>query len=414
MKSLFISGLVLAILCGFSAVGQVTIGEFIKSASNDYEVRSFADQLNYLQGKPYRLSPLQRLEFRTQNRELDAQQQEYALRFNPANPWEVRNNNRYFKSFESALRIEKEMEFKQALTSRYFQIIEFLYYLELRDVTNENQKLANDQLSILERQLGSSFFDADEYVKLRLDVLERSVKIEETDFEINNVRNEAERLYPAIFGKQLGWDYKTIIPVVSMQAVVDSFAVRSAASTWINYQQQKIDLASSEYKLEKSNISVGFLQTEYDRRRVNQDRTPVNINLGITIPIVNPNKGDMAKRKLEMIEANYDLEEAKQEEKLDLMILQEKLKQLFLRYNNLNRKITDLEKSDLAENLQNIKGGDPLIVVEFNSNILKLKTLLIKLKREILITYIRYVGFTDQLQQQPLRNFLSPSLQQIE
>src|SRR5687767_2778916 len=107
--------------------GQVTVGTFLQSAVNDPKVKSIKEQIRYLNEKPYRLSPLQRLELRGQNRELDVNQFEYGVRLTPANPWEVRNNNQYFKSFTSTLAFEQELVLKEALLDRYYSVIEYSY-----------------------------------------------------------------------------------------------------------------------------------------------------------------------------------------------------------------------------------------------------------------------------------------------
>ena len=44
-------------------IGQVTMSQFIGSAIEAPQVKTFTDQLSYLQTKPYRLSALQKLEF---------------------------------------------------------------------------------------------------------------------------------------------------------------------------------------------------------------------------------------------------------------------------------------------------------------------------------------------------------------
>jgi hypothetical protein len=137
------------------------------------------------------------------------------------------------------------------------------------------------------------------------------------------------------------------------------------------------------------------------------------ISAGVTIPIFNPNKGDMAKRKLEMIDAEYDFKEAEQYIELDRQILQDKLASLISRYNSLEGRIKELEESNYAQTLSTIKGGDPMMLVQFNQRIIKLNRLLLKIQRDVLLTYVDYLSFTDVLQQQPLRNFLSPSLESI-
>jgi hypothetical protein len=192
---------------------------------------------------------------------------------------------------------------------------------------------------------------------------------------------------------------------------VDSLSRLGAVSSFIAYQQEKIKVAQSEYKLEKSNINLGFFQTEFDQRRANQDRTPFNISFGVTIPVVNPNKGDMAKRKIEMIEAEYDLKEATQEGETDKIIYQDRLTALIQRYRNLENRMLDMKKNNFAQTLSTIKGGDPLIVAQFNQRLGKLNDLLLQIRRDLLFTYVDYLAFTDNIQLQPLVNFLSDNLE---
>src|SRR5687768_14387216 len=107
-----------------SGFAQLTIGQFIQSTERDAEQKAFISQLEYLASKPYRLAPIQKLEFRTRTNELDFGRQDYAIRVNPANPWEVRNNNRYFKEYASELGFEMELLFRDALVERYTLIAE--------------------------------------------------------------------------------------------------------------------------------------------------------------------------------------------------------------------------------------------------------------------------------------------------
>jgi hypothetical protein len=396
------------------ATAQMTIGEFISSSIDDPEVQTYTNQISYLGDKPYKLSPLQSLQFRMQNRELLYDQQEFALRINPANPWEVRNNNRYFKSYQNFLSREREVILKEALVERYLNAILFSYLAALKSQSDSTQFHLDQQLRILERQYASSYFDADEYVKLKVEHLDNLVEVEEVDYDLAGQRHMISRLYPKAHNTTITWNLRDLISVDMVERVVDSLSSVGAISSFVAYQQEKIRVANSEYKLEKSNVNVGFLQTEFDQRRVNQDRTPINISFGVTIPIVNPNKGDMAKRKLDLIEAEYDLEEATYEGETDRIILEDRLSGLIQRYRNLRERIVDLEKNNFAQTLSTIKGGDPLIVAQFNQRVGRLKDLLIEIQRDVLLTYIDYLAYTDNLQQQPFVNYLSPGLEAIQ
>ena len=122
----------LALVNSISIRAQVTMQEFLRSVKTDYEVSSFEAQIQYLDAKTYRLSPLQKLEFRTRSNQLDPDRQDYGLRFTPANPWEIRSNNHYFQQYRSVLAFERDLALKDALIARYSLIIDLLYYKEIR------------------------------------------------------------------------------------------------------------------------------------------------------------------------------------------------------------------------------------------------------------------------------------------
>ncbi len=412
MKHLFLY--LLLIFVSHHSYSQFTMAEFIRSAVEAPEVKSADAQINYLQSNPYRLSPLQKLEFRTQNRELMNTQQEYALRFNPANPWEMRSNNKYFEEYKSSLSFEKERALKTSLVDRYNLVILYFYYYELKSLAEENEKLVEKQLAILERQSVSSFFDADEYVKLKVEQLDKTVEKEETDFDWQSQKSAVSQLDPQASGKSISWETQPLISIDRMERVADSLKTQTITPLEVAYRQQKVNVARSQYNLEKSNINMGFLQTSYDRRRVNQDRTPFDISLGVTIPITNPNKGDMARRKLDEIESEFELNAARIEDQASQDISYLKLKESIHRYRDLQRKINELKNSSMQKDLTLLKGGDPLIALQFEAGLTKLNVLQTKLQRKALTYYVEFLTQSDHLQQKPLVNYLSDYLTRLD
>lgn len=410
----FFYGLIcLALIAPGVTWAQVSIEEFIRSARTDFEVRTFENQGTFLNRKTYRLPPLREVELRYQNRELLDTQNEFALRVSPANPWEMRATSRYYKNVQSSLLFERELALKDALLDRYYTILDYMYYSELLELSVRGRESLDKQVALLEERSGSRYFDPDDYAELKVDQLDYEAKFLEYEYELVNKINRIERLYPDAHRREISWDPSQVVSVERIKIIVDSISLASARSTFVVYQRQQIDIAKSRYNLERSNINLGFGQLEYDTRRVSQERTPFNVSFGITIPVMNHNKPDMARRRLELIEAELDFEEAEQETSKDILIHQDKLNRLISSYNRINERITALAQSDLAQNLSTLKGGDPFLVVQFDERLRKLQSLVIKIRNNILVTYIEYLAFTDHLQQQPLVNYLSPHLAEI-
>ena len=404
---------ILALLSSISMRAQVTMQEFLRSVKADYNVSSYEAQISYLDAKTYRLSPLQRLEFRTRSNQLDPDRQDYGLRFTPANPWEIRNNNHYFQQYRSVLSFERDLALKDALIARYSLIIDLLYFREIKTLKEAAQRLVNTQVSIMEKQRQSDFFNAEDYVELKLDQMDRAVEFEEANFDLLNQFRKLEGAYPAASEQTVDWSYDHILSMERVGYVIDSLYGLQLTPVSLKYRESMIDLANQEYKLEKSNFNVGFVQAQYEPYRVEQDRQPWNVSLGVTIPITNPNKGDMTKRKLEAIEAEHERDETKEEIKTMTISSREQLKSLILRYQDIKQKIQALNVGALSSTLTAIRDENPMATVRFNENLLKLRAIEVKLRQSILTTYIEFLGHTDFIQQQPLINFLSPRLESI-
>jgi hypothetical protein len=165
--------------------------------------------------------------------------------------------------------------------------------------------------------------------------------------------------------------------------------------------------------LEKNNINFGYIQAKYQDFRIEQGRKPWSVGLGVTIPVFNPNKGDMTKRRLESIESEQELKEAKVEMDKDQVRLRAQLRDLIASHQKIEEKIKALNVSSLAKTLNTIQKSNPVAGVRFQGNLIKLQELALKLKQNILITYTEWLASTDALQQVPLTNYLSRNLETL-
>jgi hypothetical protein len=405
--------------CTFVAIpnnsyGQVSISKFISSASEEFEVKTFDAQSAYLNTKPYRLSPLKELEYRHTNYELLDVHNRMGVRLTPANPWEMRANKQYFQNFQSTVALQRELAFKEAIMERYQAVVDYLYYYELKNLHAAGTKLLQDQLSILHKQSGSGLFDADQFARLKVEELDYQIDAEEVEYERAGHIHYMESILTDVHEHPVSWTPADLISVAALRSVIDSMVTASVKSTLVAYEQQKIRTAQSQYKAEKYDWNVGFIQGTYDQWRNEQGDVPLILSFGVSIPLTNPNKPEMARRKLDVIEAEFDLKESDAETNRDRIIFQDRLVMLMNHYDKLERQVNDLKSGNLAQSLSRIKGGDPLVFVQVNQRIAKMEVLLLKIKREIYTSYVNYLTFTDRIQRGPLVNFLLPGFPAIE
>lgn len=404
----------LLLLLAFPVQGQVSMDDFLSAAQQEPTVQAFNSQQNFLSTKKsYRLAPIQKLEFRSESNQLDRTRQDYALRINPVNPWEMNRTNRYFKTYQELLQLDRDRALKESLLVRYNVIIGWMYYQEIRGLKAEDKRITEKLLAILEGQRFSGFFDAEDYVELKLDQVDKTIELEETLFEIENQRRRVEALYESARLKAIHWPQEAILAVDQVMAVVDSLMMQPVQAGEVAYRQKQLDLATTEWQLEKANVNVGFLQTEYQPWREEQGRRPWSIGFGVTLPVFNPNKGDMAKRKLEALEAEGERDLAQNEQQAGREISREKLKSLIQRYREVLTMTEELNVGALATTLQQINDSNPMAAVRVQNNLIKLKTMAARLKQEIYLSYLEFLNYAEVLQVKPLLNYLAPSLRPI-
>jgi hypothetical protein len=296
---------------------------------------------------------------------------------------------------------------------RYELVITYLYLSELKQLGDEARKFTDMQVSILERQQNSDFFKGDDYIELKLDQMDKAVESEETVFEIESHLRGMSTVYPGVSMSTVNWKVEDIISIATIERVSDSLLNAQATSPTLVYRDSQIELANREYQLEKANFNIGFIQTTYENFRIDQGRKPWSISGGITLPITNPNKGDMSKRKLEVIEAIHDRQETEKKIGEREQAAADELASLIRRYRAIKSKREELNISGLSRTLVAISDENPVAIVRFQENLLKLKGIELKLKQNILSAYLKVLGITDAIQQTPLINFLSEELEPI-
>jgi hypothetical protein len=389
---------------------QVSMDAFLAEAMRDPAVTATRQQHDFLNTKAFRLAPIQRLEFRTESNQLDPERQDYAVRVNPSNPWEVKRNNEYFEAYKQMIEVDQERALKEALQLRYQIIIDNVYYQELIRLREEDRSITEKYITILEGQRFSRYFDADDYVELKLSKIEKMIEWEDTRAKVSNQQRTIEAYYPQAKTQSISWDTSILIAIDRIEKVIDSLSTINRKGGDVAYREKQYAVANREWQLEKNNINLGFLQAQYQAYRIEQGRKPWNLSLGVTIPVFNPNKGDMAKRKLEILEAESDIAQAKNEQQMGREMAYLKTKELVSRYRELINLMNELKPETLAATLQQANDLNPVMIIRVQSKLMKLKVLTLKLKQEIYFSYIEFLSHAELLQQAPVINFLSPRL----
>jgi hypothetical protein len=394
---------------------QFTVNDFLRSANTDPVLKVIDDQASFIQQKTYSMNLVNRLQFRSQNNEgLNKDTQRWGLWMSPENPWAIINNNQYFKTYAESLIYQREVALKKALKERYLLIIDFFYFSELKSLHQREKDLMDAQLTVLENQRSSDFFNASSFADLKLQQIAKSVEVEETLFEMENQVVKIDTKYTDAYIKEVDWNYNELITLDQISVVVDSIALSETVSSLLKYEDSRIEVAKASYRIQKSNINTGFIQGNYLHGNLAKNKTPWSFVAGVTIPIFNPNKGDMARKQLNVIEAENKKIISQMIITNERTIAVDKLKNLLARYKDTQTKIEALDINAVGATLSSMSNNNPVVVIKLNSSALKLEGLLLRIKQNILIAYVELLDVHDRLQQRPLINYLSAGLRKID
>ncbi|MCZ8355543.1 MAG: hypothetical protein O9340_12465 [Cyclobacteriaceae bacterium] len=401
--------LLLFFLCySIFSSGQSVYKSFLEDVKNNSEVLMLHQQIQYLDKKQYKLAPIQKLEFRTESNQLDPNRQEYALRINPANPWEMAAQNNYFAKLNEQLKLEKEIALEDALAERYLLIIDFAFTQALLIQKQKEIYLTKQWINILDKQTYSDYFDADRYFDLMIKEIELQDEYEELKSELTSIEkvNESHSNFPD------SASIEHFLPINALQEKLED--VIFPESKIIQLKKLKEQAITSSIKLEKSNINIGYLQAQYQEFRIEQGRKPWNVGFGVTLPLFNPNKKNIAKRNLDLIESNLESDQDLLSQKEKVNQHYNSIKSLIERYNKIESNLTQMQSTKIKSLLVLSSDENPAIAIKVNLQVEKLNEIALELKQIIWEEYINWLKASNQLLTNSTQNVLLNESEKLE
>lgn len=388
---------------------QQSVSDFLLTAFESPNLSQYDQQIDFLNSRPYRIPPVNDLELRFGNDELTHEDQQYALRFRPTNPWLIRRTNALFNATREQLTARRQLEFKENMADRYEVVIQYFYNSELAKLINEQLRLAKAKSDIYQNNVESDLFDAKDYVDAKLDQVD---VIQELDENLIDLTKQQQTISTILGTDTFDWSDFDLISVTSIDSISSTIAAASFSSAELNLIAKKIEVAKQETRVEKADFDIGFLQAEYFPFR---DRnSDIGFAFGISIPIFRDNKPQMAERKLDEIEFQNEFQAQSYRDSLNRILQYEHLKNLLNHHRLIEEKIEALDIETLLRNLSRAENYDPIITIELKEGLERLNEVRLKSKHRVLEQYLNFLLAFDVVIQQPLKNYLSENFDSIE
>ncbi len=299
------------IICYFislTATAQFSPEAFLSAAVSDIELEEIQAAQDFVKNNKFNSPWLRELEFRAKSNDREIGLEDYRLRFGFINPYEISANKKYRQELDQTIQLRKQMKLNDVLKMRYDLLIEQVYlssqirnaeeleefYRRLRVLVyqNERDNLKEEILDLEDRlfKQRSKLYDLEQ----KLNINQYLIKEKLTDTISINIDINTLITYEYIFEH--------------LNTQENNTNLHSQLAT------QETNLRESRFTVEKAESyrNIGFFQAEYDMERGDELADQLGYRIGVTIPIFNPDKPDLQRDRLSIVE-----NEAKQKRRIN-------------------------------------------------------------------------------------------------
>jgi hypothetical protein len=337
---------------------------------------------------------------------------DYRFRISPTNPFEIRENKKYYQMQFDLLFSEYQKALNSALNERYLLILD---YLENHDRLNQKNKqivLISDEIRLLDAQVDDPDFSLIDYLEAKESLIQTLLEANEMKHQNDLIQVEIRTKYS--FEGNIQPDIIDLVDLKTLRNWMNSlfFDMDTANNILVKSLYQENLLTEQRLKLEKAEDrrNIGFVQAEYDRDRGNELDEHMGFQIGIRIPLTNPDRPDMNRSKIDLIEDQASLVERKAEVSLQWELNRLKLNYLLSQYDLVSSEIGKNDFIDIMTLSPDLKPND---LIKAQRAILRLERLESQIKWEIYKSYIDYLYYSGRLIETPLRNYLSSHLTEL-
>ncbi|NJN27125.1 MAG: hypothetical protein HC819_14685 [Cyclobacteriaceae bacterium] len=393
---------------------QFSLDSFLSSARNDNALAPAQAKLNFLKDNNFNSPWINRLEVRIGSENADFTLDDYRLRVTPGNPSELKANKRYHHKQVSLLNTVYQDKLNDALLERYSLVLE--HYFEYKKKENIERLLSTSREIIDMMSQGKGVYAMDmgdlidaesDELDLKMDLVDAKLSIDELEYMMKDMQS---------FEGSISWRNAALLET---QDILNLFALFKEQPGGKHIELVKIDqqnaLEAERFNIEKSESlrNIGYFQAGFDVNRGDGFSDHFGYQIGVRIPIVNPDKAQLNRRKLNLMDNEAILYAQTETNRRDIELAVLRMDHFAGQYHEISNKLKNMDRQNPL-NLQipgkGIKMSD---LIKWNEFLIELMDKKIQTERSIFKTYISYLNLTGKLIEAPLRNYLSKDLNEF-
>jgi len=393
-----------------SALAQegFTMEGYLKTAYMDQSLERYHAQIDFLDNNNFNTPWLNRVEVRIGSEDANISLNEYRLRLSAANPAEVRANKIYHQKQLNSLNSDYEIAINDALKNRYQLLIEHYYYSGLHQIYEQNSNLFSELIRNI-NPLGNQNFDAEDIIDIESDVSDLLIKKEEIELEISEIGYLMSLDLPS--ANHITWDSLAVVDAQTIKEYIESESDGENNEYNIYIKESEDDLVLNEQLLKinkaEARSNIGYLQGNFDTERGDNIEEHLGFQVGVRIPIVNPDKADINRDRFELIEDQKEVDETKSliQRRTDVLLI--RLHHLFDQYDLVTERIS--RSNQIIVNGSS-KGPDIFNIIKKAKYQMDLHEKQFDIQKDIYEAFIDYLDIRGELVKKPVVNYLSVDL----
>ena len=393
---------------------QFIMDDFLSTARNDISLSPTQSKIDFLKENNFDGPWISRVEFRTRSNDANLSQEDFRFRLTPGNPGELKANKRYYDKQVILLNLEYQDELNSALVKRYSIAIDHVFEFKKKENLNKQLGINRELINLMSNSRGIYSVDMGDLIDAQSDELDMMLAIENAKINIDEIEYMIKDYYE--FSGNLDWEQTDFIEINDILNLFDEIKNKPSGEH-INLvkMEQKNELAAERFNIEKSETlnNIGYFQAEYDTDRGDEPYDHFGYQIGVRIPIVNPDKPQLNRRKLALMDDEALLDERKDDIRKSLELAVLRMDNYNVQYNEINKKLDHLGKQNfiaLKSPGKSVKMSDMIKMNEFYINLLGKKN---NVEKKIYLTYLEYLNLNGMLTQAPMRNYLSKNLSEF-
>ena len=398
-------------LISYTGSAQFSMEEFLGTARNDLSLNSTQAKLDFLDENNFNGPWISRVEFRTRSNDANISQEDFRFRLTPGNPGELKANKRYYAKQVNLLNTEYQEDLNKALVKRYLIAVDHFFEFQKKDNFEKQLKINRQLMSMMNKSNGAYSMDMGDLIDAESDELDMKLTIEDSKIKIDEIEYLIREIYE--YSGSLDWSKTEIIEIGDILNLFEEFKGKPSGQH-INLvkMDQKNALETERFNIEKSESmrNIGFFQAEYDTERGDEAYDHFGYQIGIRIPIVNPDKPQLNRRKLALMDDQALIEEEEDDFRKSLELSVLRMGHYANQYKEISAKLEVVSHQNfLALNSpgKSIKISDLIKMNEFYIDLLDKKN---SVEKNIYQNYLEYLNLNGKLTELPMRNYLSKNL----